>query len=207
MSTKPRSRHSHLVPGHDTTTVAIAALAYEFARHPEWQERVRKDCERAIQASKTETLSQEAAAGLDRLDWCANEVLRLYSPVRYVQRRVVSEFEFEGHRIPKNSSILLSMHHTHHDSTYFESPEQFCPDRFAPSPSGRSIDPDAWAPFGKGPHVCLGMGFSLLEIKAFFCSMLPKVRLELPHDYSLKVEGLPVSMPNSSIPIRLMRID
>lgn len=195
-----------MIAGHDTTTVAISAMVYELARHPEWQERVSADCERAICESPDETVSFEAAAGLASVEWCAKEVLRLYTPVRYVQRRAVCKFEFEGHRIPKNATILLSMHHTHHDSKYFESPETFRPERFAPSESRKTFDPDAWAPFGKGPHVCLGMGFALLEIKAFFCSLLTKFRLDLPHAYSLKVEGLPVSMPTNGVPVRLVRI-
>lgn len=195
-----------MIAGHDTTTVALSAMAYELAREPEWQQRVRKDCEQAISESPGETVSIEAAAGLESLEWCAKEVLRLYSPIRYVQRRAVCEFEFEGHRIPKNSTVLLSMHHTHHNAKYFESPEVFRPERFAGGESGKSFDSDAWAPFGKGPHVCLGMGFALLEIKAVFCSLLTNVRLDLPREYRLKVEGLPVSMPTNGVPIRLTRI-
>lgn len=195
-----------MIAGHDTTTVAIAAMAYELARHPEWQERVRKDCEQAIAESPGQAVSFEAAAGLESVEWCAKEALRLYSPIRYVQRRVVTEFEFEGHRIPKNATVLLSMHHSHHNAKYFESPECFRPERFAPGENKNALDLDAWAPFGKGPHVCLGMGFAFLEIKAFFCALLTKVRLDLPHAYSLEVKGLPVSMPTNGVPMRLTRI-
>lgn len=195
-----------MIAGHDTTTVAISALSYEFSRHPEWQERVRRDCERALQESPTESLSHQSAASLDSVEWCAKEVLRLYSPVRYVQRRVVRGFDFEGHRIPTNATLLLSLHHTHHNPEYFESPEAFLPDRFGPAPPGRGLNSDAWAPFGKGPHVCLGMGFAMLEIKAFFAFLLPRYHLELPTPYPLEVKGLPVSMPQNGVPIRFTRI-
>lgn len=196
-----------MIAGHDTSTIAMAALAYELARNPDWQERLRADCSRALAASGGDALSFEQAGTLTSVEWCVKEVLRLYTPVRYIGRRSIEAFEFEGQPVPKNTAILISIHHTHHDPSYFQQPEQFRPDRFGPEQI-REFDPYAWAPFGKGAHLCLGMRFAMLEIKAFLCALLTRFQLNPCSEasgraYRLKVEGLPVSKPTDGVPIRL----
>lgn len=196
-----------MIAGHDTSTVAMAALSYELARNPAWQERLREDCFRARAASGGEELSFAQAGSLVSVEWCVKEVMRLYTPVRYIGRRSIEAFEFDGHVVPKNTAILISIQHTHHDPAHFAQPEEFKPERFAPEHI-REFDPYAWAPFGKGAHLCLGMGFAMLEIKAFLCALLTRFSLAPCRDasgraYPLRVEGLPVSKPIDGVPIRL----
>ena len=191
-----------LIAGHDTSTIAMASLAWELAQHPAWQERVRKDIENALGSERTPSF--EAAAELRSVEWCANEVLRLHTPIRYIARRSVLPSELGGHSIPANANVLVSVHHTHHDPAHFVRPEAFLPERFAGEDPTLGFDPFAFAPFGKGAHKCLGISFAMLEIKAFLTALLSRYRLEPVDDAPLRVEGLPVSKPRNGVPLQLV---
>ena len=194
-----------LIAGHDTSTITIAALAYELARSPEWQDRLRSDCIKALAGSSSSTgsLDFDRAGELDSVECCVKEVLRLYAPIRYIGRRSIRAFEFKGHEIPANAAILLSVHHTHCDEREFHRASEFLPERFVPGSSLSDFDPFAWAPFGKGAHTCLGMGFTMLEIKSFFSALLSRYRLLVPGGYQMRLDGLPVSKPTDGVPLVL----
>lgn len=191
-----------LIAGHDTSTIAMASLAHELAHHPDWQERLRKEVETA--RSGSDRLSFEAASGMRQVEWCVNEVLRRYTPIRYILRRSVAPSTFAGHEVPANANVLVSVHHTHHDPAYFTRADAFLPERFAGEDPALDFDPFAFAPFGKGAHQCLGISFAMLEIKAFVAALLSRYRLEPADDEPLRVEGLPVSKPTTGVALRLL---
>ncbi|MBI2468628.1 MAG: cytochrome P450 [Candidatus Rokubacteria bacterium] len=84
-----------------------------------------------------------------------DEALRLYPPT-WVTARTPIEADAIGHcRIPSGSLVLLSPYVTHRHPEFWEAPETFDPDRFAPS---RSVGRPSYAyfPFGGGPRLCAG---------------------------------------------------
>jgi cytochrome P450 len=72
-------------------------------------------------------------------------------------RAQVSESE-----IPKGSLITVSSYALQRDRRFFPEPEQFNPDRFAPGWEER-ISRFAYLPFGRGPCMCIGNGFAMME--------------------------------------------
>ena len=45
-------------------------------------------------------------------------------------RRVVDDVIIDGHLIPKDSTVLISIGDIHHDSKIWDRPDQFIPERF-----------------------------------------------------------------------------
>jgi len=98
---------------------------------------------------------------------------------------------------------LLSVYHNHLNGEYFEHPTRFLPERFSDESEFKKIPPYAWAPFGKGAHVCIGMQFAMLEIKAFMYQLLLRYKIGIDPDYQFRISGLPVSKPVNGVPLKL----
>ena len=120
------------------------------------------------------------------------ETLRQYSPLQMVPRRSVREFRFEGHRIPANAPILLFPQVTHFDAEFFPDPERFDPLRFAEAPPP---EPFAFIPFGRGSHMCLGMHFAAMEVKAVLYRLLLNRELRLAEPGAWTLDYVPLVRP------------
>ena len=107
------------------------------------------------------------------------ETLRLYAPIQVLPRRNVRPFDTDGHRIPANSHILVSPQTCHRDPALFDDPECFLPGRFLAGSAAASVDPFAFVPFGKGSHMCIGMHFALMEVRAVFAELLRSYEIQL----------------------------
>jgi len=192
-----------MIAGHDTSTIAIVALLVELAKHPERQTQLAAECQAIFTRTGSETLPASEQSTLANIDLYVKEVLRIHTPLRYLQRRLTDAFTFDGHTIPTNSNVIVGLHHTHQNNDYFENPKRFFPERFADNSPLKKIPPYAWAPFGKGAHLCIGMQFVMLEIKAFLYHFLLKYQVDVEQEYELKLAGLPVSKPVDGVPLKL----
>ena len=191
-----------LFAAHDTTASALTTMCIKLAEDPVWQERLREEC-RAIREDFGEALDHVSLDRLPLTDAFFRETLRQYSPIQIVPRRSVREFRFEGHRVPANAPILLFPQATHFDPAHFREPERFDPLRFVGSPPP---DPFAFIPFGRGSHMCLGMHFAAMEVKAILYRLLLtwEIRVEKPGGQALNY--VPIVRPVRPVRLRLRRL-
>ena len=134
------------------------------------------------------------------MDAFFRETLRLYSPVQMIPRRTVRAFRFEGHRIPANVHILLFPQVTHFDAEFFPEPERFDPLRFVDAPAP---EPFAFIPFGRGSHMCLGMHFAALEVKAVLFQLLLDKRIDPGEQDTIALNYVPMVRPLRSVRLRM----
>jgi|GEM_PF-1026243 len=188
-----------LFAAHDTTASSLAMIFWLLARHPDWQDRLRERCQAVYKHTGSKQLAYEDLDKLPELEWTFKEALRIYSPLQLLPRRSVREFEFEGQRIPANAAVYLVPQAVHFDPKYFPSPKLFDPARFSKTETGGdNKNPFAFIPFGKGSHMCLGMHFAHMEIKAVLYQLLltKQLRLDsLDTEASLALEYLPIVRP------------
>src|SRR3954453_18256280 len=74
-----------MMAAHDTSTITLAMLGFQLAKHPEWQERVRAES-RALGKAQ---ISYDDDAALRSLDMVMKETLRMNAPVGVVARQAV----------------------------------------------------------------------------------------------------------------------
>lgn len=91
------------------------------------------------------------------------EVERLYPPVPFVYRHVVSDCYFNGCRIPKNYKLLGSIYHTHRDPELFKNATEFNPSRYEQQ-SDESKEITAVMGFGNGPHMCPAKQYVYIQL-------------------------------------------
>jgi len=58
-------------------------------------------------------------------------------------------------------------------------------------------------PFGGGPHLCIGLRFAEVQVKAIMHQMLRRYRGSVPADYGMPVQQAPISKPLDGLPIQL----
>ena len=67
----------------------------------------------------------------------SQEAMRLYPPIYLVLRRAVADDEIAGYRIPAGANIALCPYVTHRHPGFWDNPEGFEPERFAPEAARR----------------------------------------------------------------------
>jgi len=188
-----------MMAAHDTTTSTLTSMTYELARHPEWQERVRAESLAFADAYVGfDTMEQ-----LESLTWVMKETLRRYPPLPVIPRVATADFEFEGFRIPKGTMVVVSPIHTHHMAEWWTEPLRFDPERFAPARAEDERHTHSWVPFGGGPHLCLGMRFAEMQIKAVMHQLVRRYRWSVPQGYVMPVQQAPISKPIDGLPVQL----
>lgn len=188
-----------LMAAHDTSTITLCSVFYHLAKHPQWQERVREES-RALQK---EALDHDDLAKLETLDRVIKESLRLVAPVHGIPRRTVKDVEFKGHTIPAGTFVMTSPLVTHQLPDYWKNPTHFDPDRFAPERNEHKQHPYQYVPFGGGAHMCIGLHFADLQIKAIMHQVLLKYRWHVPAHYEMKLDLTSLPTPADHLPVTL----
>jgi len=191
-----------MMAAHDTTTSTLCSMTYELARHPDWQERVREEC----RALGSDPLAFDQMESLEGLTWTLKETLRLYPPLPVIPRVATETFNFGGHEVPKDSMVVISPIHTHRMAEWWDEPERFDPERFSPVRAEHERHSHSWVPFGGGPHMCLGLRFAELQVKAVVHQLLNRFRIRISDGYEMPVQQAPISKPRDGLPVWLDRL-
>jgi cytochrome P450 len=158
--------------GHETSASALSWALFLLATHPDAQERV---------AAEAAVLRPEfgVMGSLRFTRDVFREALRLYPPVPMMVRETVREEDFRGRHASKDAQVVISPWHLHRHERIWDQPDHFDPDRWAGE--AREAARDGYLPFSRGPRVCPGAGFAMLEgtlmlahlVRAFRFQALP----------------------------------
>jgi cytochrome P450 len=144
-----------LIAGHETTALSISYTLALLSWHPEIRDAIRTEA-RAALGDGPPTYEDVEALGLTKRAY--REALRLYPPAWAVFRRTRGDVRLGEYAIENGSAVITPQWSVHRDPRYFESPEEFDPDRWARHRPG---EVPAYFPFSSGPHACIGKEFAL----------------------------------------------
>ncbi|XP_012370514.1 phylloquinone omega-hydroxylase CYP4F2-like [Octodon degus] len=151
--------------GHDTTASGLSWVLYNLARHPEYQERCRKEVQELLRGRESQEIEWDDLAQLPFLTMCIKESLRLHPPVTGISRSCNQDVVLpDGRIIPKGVTCLISIFGTHHNPAVWPDPEVYDPFRFDPE-NVKDRSPLAFIPFSVGPRNCIGQTFAMAEMK------------------------------------------
>jgi cytochrome P450 len=95
-----------------------------------------------------------------------------------VSRRAVEDDEITGCPIPSGSVVAVSPYAMHRSPRYWDTPEVFEPERFAPG-AAATRPAATYIPFGAGPHRCIGESLAMMEGVLILAMVARRCRLEL----------------------------
>jgi cytochrome P450 len=161
-----------LTAGHETTATGLAWAFERLMRTPRVLERL------------TSSLDDD-----EYLDAVVKETLRVRPVVVDVARKLTSEVEIAGWRLPAGTLVLPAIAVMHRRPDLYDSPEEFRPERFIDGgrsgarghrPLAGRAESYAWIPFGGGVRRCIGASFAQVEMRTVLREVLRRVRLRAP---------------------------
>jgi cytochrome P450 len=162
--------------GHDSTAAALAWIWYLVAGHAAVEAKLVEEVD-SVLAERAATYDD--VARLPYAEMVVKESMRLFPPTwALIPREAVREVELGGYTLPKRSWAYIFPYVTQRDGRFFENPDAFDPQRFAPGRAER-IAPYAYIPFGGGPRVCIGNTFATMEMILIVATVLQKFRVKL----------------------------
>ncbi|KAK4732945.1 hypothetical protein R3W88_025933 [Solanum pinnatisectum] len=160
-----------IVGGTDTSTITLEWAMAEILRQPEIMKKAQAELAQVV--GKGKPIEEVDVSRLPYLQFIVKETLRMHPPSPFlVPRRVDHDVELYDYIIPKGSLVLVNAWAIGRDSTFWEDPLVFKPERF------QSLELDVRGndfeliPFGAGRRICPGLPLALRMVPVMLGSML-----------------------------------
>lgn len=170
---------------------------YAMASQPELYDKIRSEAD-ALFSDGDPAGKDFTPANMEITDRFINECLRVYPIVPMSMRDVVNTFTIEGYEIPQGSRINIAQTAPHYMEDFFPDPFSFDIDRYLP-PRNEHRSP-GYAPYGLGPHTCLGARWMTLHMAVNLMIIAHYFTLRVyPEDYELRITSFPSMKPNKKL--------
>lgn len=183
-----------MLAGHETTANAMSWFWYLMAQHTGARDRMLAEIDDVLGARRP------TSEDLSRLPWttaCLQEAQRYYSAVWTIARRAIEDDIIGGHHIRPGTTILIPIHHIHHDPRWWPEPETFDPRRCCPPDKSRPRS--AYLPFGGGRRICIGQSFALMEMVLMAAIMSQRFAFDLAPGRPVEPEATLTLRPKHGI--------
>jgi cytochrome P450 len=175
-----------MLAGHETTANAMSWFWYLMALHTDARDRMLAEVDDVLGRRRPN------ADGLSRLGWttaCLQESQRYFSAVWIIARRAIDDDVIGAHHIRRGTTVVIPIHHIHHDPRWWPDPERFDPNRFCDASAGKNRPRSAYLPFGGGRRICIGRSFALMEMVLIAAIMSQRFTFDLAPDYPVELEA------------------
>ena len=190
------------IAGLDTESNTLSAAIYGICKHPEIKAQVQAEAD-ALFEKPIHEIEERDVRKLELINGCVKEALRLWTIAVAQLRTAAEDFTFEGHDVKKGQEMYVATSVPHYMHEFYEDPETFNPRRMM-KPQNQQLQKGAYAPFGRGPHVCLGQGIAEAQMALIIARLFHKRDLNLLHpDYKLKTKTAPTPGPTEGFKIRV----
>jgi fatty-acid peroxygenase len=142
-------------------SVWITQAALALHKHPHWRTRL-------------------AAGDATHAEMFAQEVRRFFPFVPFIAAKVKRDFEWHGYRFKEGSRVMLDLYGINHDARYWDTPDEFRPERFA----DWQPNPFTFIPQGPGDratnHRCPGERLAIELISAAAKFLVEDITYDVP---------------------------
>jgi cytochrome P450 len=185
-----------VVAGHQSTAAAITFTLYLLAKHPSEARRIAEEATAALNG-RAATIDDLPA--LPRTAMVVAESMRLFPPVWIITRRTIGTQRLGGHSLKPGTTVHICPHTLHRNPAHWPEPDRFMPERFDGTGHRHRF---AYAPFGGGPHKCVGNDFALMATAIVIATVAPAVHLHPPAQ-EVTVSARSFTVPEGGLQLRL----
>ncbi|KAI6187499.1 Cytochrome P450 33C9 [Aphelenchoides besseyi] len=155
--------------GQETTSTVLTWGLIYLMEHPEVQQKMRIEMDRAVGRERLITVADKWA--IPYTTAVVNEILRLSNILAVnVMHKTLADVEINGYLIPKGACILPQISTVLYDEEVFHEPRKFRPERFLDH-DGNFKRIAEWIPFSIGRRKCLGESLALMESFLFVANI------------------------------------
>ncbi len=174
-----------MLAGHETTANALTWMWYLLAINPHVRQRMYDEVDTVLQGR---TPTADDLADLPYTTAAFLEAMRYFSPAWLLPRLAIKDTTLGGHRIKKNTTVIIPVHQVHHDPRWWSNPQDYDPTRFLPG-AGKGRPRSAYLPFGGGRRICIGQGFATMESVLITAMLAQRYEFDLVPDHPVEPEG------------------
>ncbi|KAK0550635.1 hypothetical protein OC845_002590 [Tilletia horrida] len=190
--------------GHETTSSGVTWTCYLLAKHPQVQEKLRKECQELLSVYETPTINQ--LKELPYLQAVIKESLRVEPPVPATVRQAKHDSVVEGIFIPKGTICIVPSLVINQDihGPWGADAKEFKPERWFDLPEG--YDPSlSLMTFITGAHQCIAKTMAQTEMALITCMLVANFKFELPNGYEVTREASITMRPLGGLPLILSK--
>ncbi|WP_019422243.1 cytochrome P450 [Paenibacillus sp. OSY-SE] len=184
------------VASHETTANALTWTIFLLSQHPDILYNLLEELKEIENELSLDKLSK-----LPLLEGVVKESLRLLPPASVGVRITASSCELGGFSVPEKTNVFFSQLITHRMPELYDEPNRFIPERW----STIKRTPFEYLPFSAGPHMCIGWGFAMQEMKIVLAVLLMRYRFSVVHH--AKISPNLMMRPVSGMPMRIFPQD
>lgn len=189
--------------GSETAASLFNYLLWQLGQHPEYQEEIFQEMQRAKGTLFEKAMNSPA---IDRL---FNESIRLFTPAYVLGRQPAADLICKvkneqgevlfSEKIAKKEGMLCGVTFAARDADLYENPHKFNPKRFQ-SPL-KSLP---WLPFGDGKHSCPGQWVAKAEIAVFVARLVEKYMIQSFPSKEIGQKGYMTLKPTEDVWLNLI---
>ncbi|XP_055355652.1 cytochrome P450 2J4-like [Paramacrobiotus metropolitanus] len=164
--------------GFETTTTTLRWAFLLMATHHEIQAKVHAELDKVIPSGSFAKLSEK-----EQLPYAEATIMEVH---RYasvapmgVNHAAEEDTTIHGFDIPKGTWMQANIYFVHHNTEWWDQPEQFNPDRFLTQDNQMQAS-DNVMPFGLGKRRCLGEALARAELFIIFTAVMHRFTVRLP---------------------------
>lgn len=184
-----------LVAGHETSSNGLSWLLYLLSSRPDCLERVLQEFDSVLGDAP---LSFGDVPKLEFTTKVIQEGLRLYPPFWMIDRMAVADDHAGDIAIPRGSMVIVFVYGAHHAPRYWESPENFEPERFTKA-NDKLRTPFTYLPFGGGPRGCIGGNYAMLQMLMILSELLRTYDFQLMPGQTIEARPMVILRPKHGI--------
>jgi cytochrome P450 len=163
-----------LLAGEDTTANTLAWMLHLLWRHPAVLERAVAEVDQVV--GRTDEPTMQQMAGLEFIEACAHETMRLKPVAPTIPLQAVHEVTIGDVRVPPGVIVMNLMRRDSISDAHVPRAAAFEPERWladgATAAQVASSVKRVSMPFGAGPRICPGRYLALLEMKLAMATLL-----------------------------------
>ncbi|HET6245133.1 MAG: cytochrome P450 [Bacteroidetes bacterium] len=138
----------HLGAGTETAAVGMGWAFYLLHKHPGVKKKIFQEIDEVVGCNQ---IKPEHAFQLEYTAMVLKEALRLYPPSHGIVRDAIGEVRIGEMYAKPGDTFFISTYALHRNPKYWQSPNEFIPERFKTEPEDYT-----YIPFGAGKHSCIG---------------------------------------------------
>ncbi|KAK1294210.1 Premnaspirodiene oxygenase [Acorus calamus] len=195
--------------GIETSHVLLEWSMAELIRNPNVLTKLKEEIEETIKGKST--VAEDDISQMEYLRAIFKETLRLHPPAPLlIPRESTEDTTIQNYMIPARTRVFVNAWAIQRDTEYWESPEEFLPERFLRNSLDFNGNDFKFFPFGGGRRICPGVHIGLSNFELVLANLIHHFEWKLPNgmkERDLDMDEAPGIVVKMKSPLLLVATD